>query len=195
MTDDALRFTEIEHKFIVNTQFDLSGFRDTLAGLGPTRTTTTQVQDRYFLTETGRGNRFLIRHRYDSELHQLTLKTLEADTEIRSEINLDLDHGVGDQQDAVDALLDRLGTQWRGNLHKDLNAWYFADMEIVHYHATSDTHALTCVEFEAIHAPSVDAALTTLRRYEQATGFAGAPRATRSLPQLLFPELAAALEE
>ena len=68
-------------------------------------------------------------------------------------------------------------------------------MEIVHYHATTDTSALTCVEFEAIHAPSVDAALATLSRYERATGFAGAPRATRSLPQLLFPELAAALGE
>jgi hypothetical protein len=43
------------------------------------------------------------------------------------------------------------------------------------------------VEFEAVHAASVDAALAVLDRYERATGFAGRPRAMTSLLGLLFP--------
>ena len=75
--DVTLRLKEIEHKFIVSDQFDLPGFRQAVAALGPTRTSTVSVQDRYFLTESGSARRYLIRHRFDAELHHLTLKALE----------------------------------------------------------------------------------------------------------------------
>ena len=48
-----LRLKEIEHKFIVDEQFDLPGFRLAVTALGPARTSTVRVQDRYFLTEGG----------------------------------------------------------------------------------------------------------------------------------------------
>ena len=189
VTADNLQFVEIEHKFLLDEQFDLDRFRAALADLGPTSATSLQVRDRYFLIGAGRSGRFLIRHRFDPLLHHLTLKNLEADTETRVEINLDLGHHAGDQQRAVDALLDRLGVQWRGTLHKDLDIWRFPDIEVVHYRAWTETRAVRCVEFEATRKRTLAAALAIVERYEQATGFQGRKRSRLSLPQILFPEL------
>jgi hypothetical protein len=193
VTTDDLRFTEIEHKFVVDDQFDLAAFDHTLRGMGPDKTTSLQVRDNYYLTDTGRTEGFLIRHRFDPELHHLTLKALEPDTEARAEINLDLGHHIGDQQAAVDAFLDRLGVRWRGILQKDLAVWQFRDIEVVHYRATTETRTIRCVEFEATHKPSLRDALAVVHRYEEATGFNKRDRCRQSLPQMLFPEIAAAL--
>lgn len=193
MTTDELRFTEIEHKFLVDDRFDLAAFDHTLRRMGPDRTTSVQVRDQYYLTDTGQTEGFLIRHRFDPELHHLTLKAVETDPEARAEINLDLGHHAGDQQAAVDAFLDRLGVRWRGTLRKDLAVWQFHDIEVVHYEATSETRTIRCVEFEATHKPSLKDALAVVHRYEQATGFHERDRCLQSLPQMLFPEIAAAL--
>lgn len=195
MADDALRFTEIEHKFIVDAQFDLNAFRDALVGLHPTRINSIRVRDRYYLTEGGRRRRFVIRHRYDLEMHHLTLKTVEADTEVRSEINLDLGHHAGDQAAVVDAFLERLGVEWSGTLHKDLDVWCFSDIEVVHYLASTDVRSVRCVEFEATRKPSLADALSTVQRYERATGFDDRERSRLSLPQILFPEVAQLLAD
>ena len=192
MTPEDLRFTEIEHKFLVDDQFDLAVFDPTLRDLGPEKTTSIQVRDRYYLTAGGQAGGFLIRHRFDPELHHLTLKAVGPDTEARSEINLDLGHHAGDQQAAVDAFLDRLGVEWRGTLQKDLRVWQFADIEVVHYCATTETRAVRCVEFEATHKPSLTDALDVVHRYERATGFDERDRSRLSLPQMLFPEIAVA---
>jgi hypothetical protein len=184
-----LRFTEIEHKFVVGADFDLARFRTAIERLHPTRTNALRVRDRYFLTEAGRGGRFILRHRYDPELHHLTLKSLAGDTEVRSEVNLDLGHHAGDQASAVDAFVERLGVTWSGTVYKALTVWYFPDVEVVHYRASTEARAVECVEFEATRKQSVAAALRTLERYERATGFGDAPRSHRSLPQILFPEI------
>jgi hypothetical protein len=184
-----LRFTEIEHKYVVNARFDLQRFREVLASLGPTRTGAICVRDRYYLTEGGRAHRFLIRHRYDAEIHQLTIKTLGDDTETRSEINLDLSRHDGSQEAAVDAFLDHMGVVWRGTVQKDLEVWYFPDCEVVYYAASTDARAVRCVEFEATHKDSPAGALEIIERFERATGFEGAARSLVSLPQILFPEL------
>ena len=189
-TSDELRFKEIEHKFVVDDQFDLDGFGKALDALGPTRTTSLRVLDNYYLIAGSRTGRFVIRHRYDSELHHLTLKTLEADTEVRQEINIDLGHHAGDQQAQVGAFLDRLGVEWTGALQKDLQVWYFPDAEVVHYRASTDSRSICCVEFEATRKHSVAGALEILHRYEHATGFDDAIRSQRSLLQILFPEVA-----
>jgi len=77
-----IQFKEIEHKFDVGDGFDLDRFRQDLATLGPARTRAIQVRDRYYLTEAGLERRFLLRHRFDTDLQQLTLKSLEEDTEV-----------------------------------------------------------------------------------------------------------------
>ena len=190
---DDLRFIEIEHKFLVGDDFDLTRFRATIQRLHPTRTIALRVRDRYFLTEAGRRGRFVLRHRYDPQLHHLTLKSLGRDTEVRSEVNLDLGHHAGDQASAVDAFVDRLGVTWSGVIIKDLTVWDFPDMEVAHYRASTGSRAVECVEFEATRKQSPAAALRTVERYERATGFGGATRSRRSLPQILFPEIATAL--
>jgi len=184
-----MRFKEIEHKFLVGDEFDLGRFRLDLAALGPSRTRSIQVRDRYYLTDAARDRRFLLRHRLDVELQQLTLKSLEDDTEMRDEINLDLGHHAGDQSLAVDAFVDRLGVRWSGTIAKDLTVWYFPDCEVVHYRATAGAAAVCCVEFEATRRDSLDDALAIVERFERATGFYGITRSRVSLPQLLFPEL------
>lgn len=189
--DVTLRFKEIEHKFIVSDRFDLAGFRQAVAALGPTRTSTVTVQDRYFLTEGGRARRCLIRHRYDAELHHLTIKSLEADSEVRVEVNLDLGHQAGPQAAQVDAFMAQLGVIWRGELTKALEVWYFPDCEVVYYEASTASRAVRCVEFEATRKDSLPEALATVERFERATGFDGASRTRESLPQILFPDLAA----
>ena len=190
MSTDELRFKEIEHKFIVDDQFDLPRFRQLVSALGPTRSGVIRARDRYFLTEGGSARRFLMRHRYDAELHHLTIKALEADTEVRVEVNLDLGHHAGNQDAQVDAFMDRLGVLWSGTLHKNLEVWYFADCEVVYYEASTSSRAVRCVEFEATRKESMATALETVERFERATGFAGASRSRLSLPQILFPDLA-----
>jgi adenylate cyclase class IV len=190
MPTPSLRFTEIEHKYIVDDHFDVQRFRDVLTSLNPIRTSSVRVRDRYFLTEGGRDRRYVIRHRFDAELHQLTLKRLEADTEVRVEVNLDLGHHAGDQRAQVDAFLEQLGVTWRGTLHKDVEVWYFPDSEIVYYQASTESRSVRCVEFESTRKDSVADALSTLQTYERVTGFEGKVRSRRSLLQILFPEVA-----
>lgn len=184
-----LRFTEIEHKFIVEASFDLPRFRDQLAALKPTRTGAVTVRDRFFLTAGGRVRRVLFRHRFDAELHHLTVKSVEPDPEVRLEVNLELSHQHGSQDAQVDAFLSQMDVIWRGTLHKTLEVWYFPDCEAVYYEAFTPSRSVRCVEFEATHKGSLGEALATLERFERATGFAGASRSLLSLPQLLFPDL------
>jgi hypothetical protein len=151
------------------------------------------VRDRYFLTEVGRARRFLIRHRYDRELHQLTVKTLQPDTEARVEVNLDLGHHAGDQQAQVDAFLGQLGVEWKGTLYKDLEVWDFPDCEVVYYQASTDRRSVCCVEFEATRKDSLEAALAVVEKYERATGFDSADRTRRPLIEIMFPDVIALL--
>jgi len=183
---EELRFKEIEHKFVVGGDFDLASFDAVLQAMKPTRTNTVSVLDTYYLLS---GSHFAIRHRYDEELHHLTIKTLGTDTEVRQEVNIDLGHHAGDQRAQVEAFVAQLGARWSGSLRKDLKVWYFPDAEVVHYVASTDVRTVRCVEFEAILKPSLAEALQTVRHYEQATGFDETDRCHLSLLQLVFPDI------
>jgi hypothetical protein len=182
----ALQFKEIEHKFVVGEDFDLDGFRAALNAMNPVRHVTLHVRDRYFITEAGRAHRFVLRHRFDRELHELTLKSVGADAEVRDEINLNL--AAGDQQAQVDAFVSAHGVVWQGALWKDLEVWHFDDCEAVFYVATAAERIVRCVEFEATHKPTREVALAIVRRYEQATGFGDVNRTPESLLALLWPD-------
>lgn len=181
-----MRFREIEHKFVVGEEFDLGRFRVALQGLEPKRHVTLRVRDRYFLTESGRARRFVLRHRCDPELHELTVKSLQDDAEVRDEINLKLE--AGDQEAQVDAFIGAQGVVWTGALWKDLEVWHFDDCEVVHYVATTEMRTVRCVEFEARRQSTLEAALAVVNRYEQATGFGHATRTPASLLALLWPD-------
>src|SRR5688572_29370001 len=165
----TLKFKEIEHKYVVGEDFDREAFRAALDALKPVRHATLHVRDRYFITEFGRDRGFVLRHRYDRELHELTLKSIASDAEVRDEINLKLQ--PGDQQPQVDAFVAAQGLLWQGTLWKDLEVWHFHDCEAVFYVATADdgvaevqpapapTKVVRCVEFEATVKPSREEAL------------------------------------
>jgi len=186
-TED-LGFKEIEHKYVVGDTFDLRRFREALSALGPVRTGAIRVRDRYYLLEGSLERRFVIRHRFDAELQQLTIKSIEADTEVRDEVNLDLGQDAGDQAARVETFLARLGVRWSGTVQKDVEVWYFPDCEVVHYVASADARTVRCVEFEATRKDSVAAALAVVERFERSTGCDSLVRSTVSLLQLLFPE-------
>lgn len=183
-----MRFKEIEHKFVVGEDFDRGEFRESLAALNPVRHRTMRVRDRYFLTEAGCARGFVMRHRFDSELHELTFKSLGSDAEVRDEINLKLE--PGDQEDRVDAFMTAQGIVWQGSLSKELEVWHFDDCEVVHYTATTDARTVSCVEFEATRKPTLDDALAVVKKYEQATGLVEAFRTRTPLLYLLWPEVA-----
>lgn len=186
-----LRFKEIEHKFVVDSGFDLAAFRGALAALAPVRHVTLRVRDRYFVTEAGRARGFVIRHRHDRELHELTVKSVAADAEVRVEVNVAL--RPVDQDAQVEAFVAAQGLIWQGELWKDLEVWHFADCEVVHYTATAADVVVRCVEFEAIHQASLDDALAVLARFEAATGFSGTSRTQASLLGLVWPRVASGL--
>ena len=183
---EGLRFQEIEHKYVVGEDFDREAFRAALEALKPVRHATLHVRDRYFITESGRARAFVLRHRFDRELHELTLKSIASDAEVRDEINLKLQ--AGDQQAQVDAFVAAQGLVWQGALWKDLEVWHFPDCEAVFYAATAEDRTVRCVEFEATVKPTLEEALSIVSRYERATGFANATRTPESLLALLWPE-------
>ncbi len=180
-----MQFKEIEHKFIVDDAFARETFASTLRALNPSREVSLRVRDRYFVTVDGRTRGYIIRHRHDRELHELTIKSVEADAEVRDEVNLAL--RPHDQDAQVDAFVASLGVEWSGTIWKDLTVWHFDDCEVVYYDATAGDRKVSCVEFEATHKPDTAGALAVVARYEAATGFAGRDRTTLSLLELLWP--------
>lgn len=179
-------YREIEHKFVVGDGFDLDAFRATAESLGPRRKTALVVRDTYYRL-AGDGD-LIYRHRFDEELQQLTVKSLADDPQVRLEVDLDLGHHRGDQRAAVEAFLGARGIAWRGELHKDIEVFYFGDCEVVYYRAWTGRRELAVVELEATHKPSLEEALATVYAYRRRLGLDGAERELRSLPQLLFPE-------
>ncbi len=190
----VLRYKEIEHKFVVPASFDVDAFRRALAALSPGRREVLRVRDRYFVTAAGQARGFILRHRHDRDLHELTLKTVVGDAEVRDEINVAL--RPHDQDATIDAFVAAQGVVWRGTLWKDLEVWHFDDCEVVHYVATAadrDGHAVHCIEFEAIHQATMDEALAVMARYERLTGFGSAVRTPLSLVDLMWPGVLAEL--
>ncbi len=188
------RFKEIEHKFVIGDDFDLEDFRTRMRSLGPEKSTALAVRDVYYWSE--RHRQVVYRHRYDRELQHLSVKSLEKDTEVRVEVNLDLGQHRGDQQPAVEAFLDTLEITWRGEIEKQIEVYYFPDCEIVYYRGspgggqmgrTAEAESVACVEFEARRQDSIDDALEVLRRYEELTGFDARRRTSKTLVELLYP--------
>jgi len=185
---DVMRFKEIEHKFIVDEGFDAAALGRRLEAIGPSRRTALLVRDRYFQM-VGRGGRpHVIRHRFDAELHHLTVKSIANDPEVRDEVSIDLGHHMGAQEAQVEAFVLQVGAAPVGVIDKQINVWSFPQCEVVYYVASNGTRSVGCVEFEAMHAVSVPEALAILERFERATGFDAAARCRLSLPEILFPD-------
>jgi len=183
-------FKEIEHKFIVDDKFDRKQFLHQLKSLAPLRFEKISVRDTYYVLAADR--RHVFRHRYDSEIQQLTIKSVELDAAVRTEINLPIDQSKGDQRATVAAFMKALGCAWSGEIRKDVEVAYFADCEVVFYRAVGSAKTVHCIEFEAVNPPSVEEGLQILSKYESLLGFAGRQRESKSLFELLLLDSAPA---
>jgi adenylate cyclase class IV len=193
MTEN-LQFLEIEHKFIIAADVDITPLLDELQRRGPEKFIQTSVADSYFLVQN--PPQTVYRHRIDSYLQQLTVKSFGRDTEVRLEVNLDLDPAKGNQIEVVRAFLAPLGVLWQGTLHKEVQAFYFADAEVVYYEARYEDRTIRCVEIEARHASSIEEAQKILTDWEDSLGLDPAQRSHASLLELLvLPSLPQALQE
>jgi adenylate cyclase class IV len=191
---DNLQFLEIEHKFVIEADLDIRSLLDGLHQRKPEKFIQTDVQDTYFLVEN--PPQAVYRHRIDSYLQQLTVKSLGADTEVRLEVNLDLDPAKGNQIEGIRAFLAPLGVLWQGTLRKEVQAFYFADAEVVYYQAQYLDRVVRCFEIEARKPPSIEGAQKILADWEESLGFDPAKRSQASLLELLvIPTLPAALQE
>jgi adenylate cyclase class IV len=182
----ALEFVEIEHKFVVSADFDLNAFREKVARHPVHKTSRVQVEDTYYLVKGQSGKVF--RHRYDRELQHLSIKSLGGDNQSRMEINLDLGQHLGNQAHVVRAFLDAFGIEWSGSIKKDVEVWHLDGVEVVFYRAHSFSAALSCVEFESVHKPDMESALSMLQTWERKLGFEGLKRENRSLFEILLAQ-------
>ncbi len=193
MTEN-LQFLEIEHKFVIEADVDVTPLLEELQRRHPEKFIRTDVEDSYFLVQN--PPQAVYRHRIDSYLQQLTVKSLGSDTEVRLEVNLDLDPAKGNQIEAIQAFLAPLGVLWQGTLRKEVQAYYFADAEVVYYRAQYGDRMIRCLEIEARHASSIAAAQKILTDWEESLGLDPAKRSHASLLELLVvPTLPQALQE
>ena len=183
-----MAYEEFEHKFVVTEEFlEEVSFRRKLDLLSPERIVRQDVRDVYYISRKTPG--FIYRHRYDKELQQLTVKSFGGDTERRTEINLELDQGRGDQGEAVREFLGIQGIEWQGTIHKKTEVFYLKDCEIACYEARRRGKTVRCVEFEARETSIALNAKKVLRYYENLFGFDEAEREKKSLVELMFEEV------
>lgn len=192
------RFIEIEHKFLVAGDFEPSSMFQKIQTEEVIKHYRTEVQDTYYLVRAAEGS--VYRHRLDSSLQQLTLKSLAADNESRTEVNLDLGLAKGDQRDAIAAFMEPLGILWCGTLCKSLEVYYLKDVELCFYRAQYAGKQVACIEIEARTPSSFEAAEQSLKAWEQRLGLRAEERCRASLLELLIvptlsPELQLRLQK
>lgn len=188
MNAESLRFLEIEHKFLVASDYDETPLLEKLHARKPEKSYKTDVLDTYFLSEAIPGGVF--RHRIDARLQQLTFKDIGGDNEARTEVNLGLDLECGNQKEAVEAFLRPLHVLWSGTLSKSVQVFYFQDVEVVFYRAAFGDKSQACIEIEARQANSLREAHDALERWEHYLGLDAVNRCKASVLELLIvPQL------
>jgi hypothetical protein len=183
MTDSE--FKEFEHKYLVDESADIAAIFEKLRVLGDGKEKSLEVTDTYYFSSKNPG--FVYRHRKDSEIQQLTVKSYGGDTRDRTEINLHLKNDES-QADAVGAFMQTLGNYRNFDIRKRIQVIDFPDCECVYYKATSGNKTVYCFEFEALGAKTLEQALFTINRYESVAGFNPSDRCEISLFELLKHE-------
>ena len=174
---------EVEHKFIISEQMDVTLMQKRLKELGPIRHFTTAVRDIYFLcSDTGTK---VLRHRYDSKIQQLTLKSLSDDPEVRTEINLQLAIQQ-DQQRSIEAFISQLRYKQMGTIQKQVEVFEFDDCEVVIYRASNGAKKVRCVEVEARNFATITQAKAILLEYEEKIELHDKERSSKTLFELLL---------
>lgn len=181
---EDLRYLEIEHKYIVDSQYDETAFFDQVRLLGPTRFFQVEVEDTYFVCESVPGH--VYRHRKDHLVEELTVKGIGQDAETRMEVNLDLFKKGSNQIDSVKAFLKPLGISWAGMISKKVWVFDFDDCEIVLYDACHKNKSVRCIEVESKNYASIDEAKKILEKYGRLLKLPLERRSKESLFHLLL---------
>ena len=179
-----MQYLEIEHKFIVEDDFNFSLFDEKLKSMTPDKTKHVNVVDTYFVLDTVKNH--VYRHRFDEEIQQLTIKSCSKDPAVRKEVNLSFE---GDNQiNSVRNFLDASKISFEGAIEKSVYVYDFPDAEVVYYEATHDSKKVCCIEIEAKKASSIEKAKATIECYEQKIGLDSSKRAKLTLFDLLLKE-------
>jgi adenylate cyclase class IV len=173
---------EIEHKFIVSEDFETESFFERLRQQGCEKEFSTEVVDTYYFCQANKD--FILRHRKDDRIEQLSYKSMGIDSEIRTEINLNLEMGKNPES-MIREFCQKMGLTESARLLKSVRVFEFSDVEIVHYIARLGEKKIRCVEFESTNHSSPEAAKKTIRNYESNLGFDDLKRENQSLFELL----------
>jgi predicted adenylyl cyclase CyaB len=179
---------EIEHKFVVEEDFDVNSFFKNVRSLSCDKEFSTEVTDTYYFNRANRD--FVLRHRKDDRIEQLSYKSTGTDAEIRTELNLNLAMGKNSVE-IIAQFCQRMGLNESAPLKKSVRVFEFSDVEIVHYVASLGQVKVRCVEFESTKHSSPEMAKQNIRNYEAQLGFDAQKRESRSLFDLLVLPLVA----
>ncbi len=186
---DANEFVEFEHKFLVSVD-EKNSIISNLQSMAPSKAYHVDVEDHYFLVAKVPG--FIYRFRRDHQYNQLTVKSLVRDSEQRTEVNLDLDRRLG--LSAARAFLSVLEIEFEAKIAKSVEVFYFPEVEIVYYEASSEDAKIACVEFE-VRQEFKSTPRDVLESYQKKLGFNQRTRCQESLFHLLiFSKLPSALQ-
>ena len=179
------QFTEIEHKYIVPSNFDWSVLIEAARKIGPEREFSVVVIDHYYRVKSAPD--YVYRHRKDKLIEELTIKSLsQVDSRDRFEVNLPVDCG---DEGIIRAFLSPLELFWDGRVKKDVLVFEYKESEIVFYEASSDSKTLRCLEIEAKNFEKKSEAFDRINQIESILGVTNWSREKKSLLQLLFPDV------
>jgi hypothetical protein len=185
--NETKKYLEFEHKYLISED-EFVDYLRLIAELKPDKSYQVSVTDWYFLTALQPD--FIYRYRRDKDYNQLTVKSLQKDSECRLEVNLNL-AGQEDCLDEVRAFLSPLSLAFEGCVKKDVHVFYFEDCECVCYRAKFKGTEVLCLELEVRHPENHREPRDVLSRYERKLGLDSATRCPKSLFQLLIEPLLA----
>jgi adenylate cyclase class IV len=175
-------FIEFEHKFLIS-EAEEPVLLAKLGQLKAERKYVVDVHDAYYTLAL--QPQVVLRHRWDEQIHQLTLKSLEDDSERRVEVNLNLAMSAPEAQAAIEAFFGAFGIGQRVVVTKRVHAHYLTDCEVTYYVAECGPRQVRCLEFEVIGHQDQEQSRQILAKYEAKLGYQADQRCSESLFQLL----------
>ena len=182
MNPHQTKFQEFEHKYLL-AESEQVPYQKAIENLNPLKSYTVKVTDWYFQTKTQPDH--VYRYRRDKDYNQLTVKSLQKDSESRLEVNLDLS-GQKDYLHEVRAFLSPQTPSFEGKIEKEVFVYYFSDCECVCYSAQFEETKIYCLELEVIEPQKWEDPRKVLSQYENKLGLDLSDRCPKSLFQLLI---------
>lgn len=159
-----LNHIEIEHKYLLESEDEVSRLRKTVKALNPTRTFRVTSQDSYYTSsQLTKNQNVILRHRSDKKKSELTLKTYGGDTECRREVDLKLSEK---NLEKISLFASLLGFSFAFSFVKKVQVFEFDDCEIALYFANYvGLSTIICFEIEAKNQLTKAKSVAVLKKY------------------------------